>query len=188
MCGKFAKNGISNINQTLFNLNKLLLSINWWNLIKCLLWNEESLFTKYKWDLFVQNSVTSATNALPTSWDHSVKLWRIIGCSHELGNEFLLEVSLFRTNKSHLYFVNNDSSFHSKHFTFDNNNFFKLNNACMVNIWYMCAVFRKFFTHPEICCRIWTLISRSIFYKYTTVIDQNPSYRFLYLIKFMWVG
>ncbi len=63
----------------------------------------------------------------------------LIGCSHELGNEFVLEVLLFRTNKSHLYFVNNDWSFHmhSKHFTkvhqfIDNNNFFKLNNAWLI--------------------------------------------------------
>ena len=41
---------------------------------------------------------------------------RIIGCSHELGNEFVFEVTLFRTNKSCLYFVNNNSSLHSKHF------------------------------------------------------------------------
>ncbi len=42
---------------------------------------------------------------------------RIIGCFHELGNEFVLEVTLFRTNKFCLYFVNNNSSFHSsKHF------------------------------------------------------------------------
>ena len=41
---------------------------------------------------------------------------RIIGCSHELGNEFVFEVTLFRTNQSCLYFVNNNSSLHSKHF------------------------------------------------------------------------
>ncbi len=40
----------------------------------------------------------------------------IIGCSHELSNEFVLDVMLFRTNKFGLYFVNNNSSFHSKHF------------------------------------------------------------------------
>ena len=50
---------------------------------------------------------------------------------------FVAEVTLFLTNKSHLYFVNNDSSFHSKHFTkfhqfIDNNNFFKLNNAWLI--------------------------------------------------------
>ena len=50
---------------------------------------------------------------------------------------FVAEVTLFLTNKSHLYFVNNDSSFHSKHFikfhqVIDNNNFFKLNNAWLI--------------------------------------------------------
>ncbi len=44
---------------------------------------------------------------------------------------------LFRTNKSYLYFVNNDSSFHSKYFIkfhqfIDNNNFFKLNNVWLI--------------------------------------------------------
>ena len=58
-------------------------------------------------------------------------------CSHELGNEFVLEVTLFRTNKSCLYFVNNDSSFHSKHFIkfhqlFDNNILFKVNNVWLI--------------------------------------------------------
>ena len=62
---------------------------------------------------------------------------RIIGCSHELGNEFVLEVTLFRTNiKSCLYFVNN-SSLHSKYFIkfhqfIDNNNFFRLNNVWLI--------------------------------------------------------
>ncbi len=41
---------------------------------------------------------------------------RIIGCSYELGYEFVFEVTLFRTNKSCLYFVNINSSLHSKHF------------------------------------------------------------------------
>ena len=50
-----------------------------------------------------------------------------------VGNEFVLEVTLFRTNKSYLYFVNN-SSFYSKHFIkfhrfIDNTNFFRLNNV-----------------------------------------------------------
>ena len=62
---------------------------------------------------------------------------RIIGCSHELGNEFVLEVTLFRTNKFCLYFVNNNSSFGSEHFIkfhkFIDNNFFKLNMR-LVNI------------------------------------------------------
>ena len=49
----------------------------------------------------------------------------------------MLEVTLFRTNKSCLYFVNNNSSFHSKHFIMfhqfiDNNNFFKLNNVWLI--------------------------------------------------------
>ena len=41
---------------------------------------------------------------------------RSIGCSHELGNEFVFEVTLFRMNQFCLYFVNNNSSLHSKHF------------------------------------------------------------------------
>ncbi len=49
----------------------------------------------------------------------------------------MLEVTLFRTNKFCLYFVNNNSSFHSKHFIkfhqFIDNNFFKLNMR-LVNI------------------------------------------------------
>ena len=56
--------------------------------------------------------------------------------SHELGNAFVLEVTLFRTNKAYLYFANNDSSFHSKHFIrfhqFFHNNFFKLNNVWLI--------------------------------------------------------
>ncbi len=38
-------------------------------MIKCLLLNEELLFTKYKQDLFVRNSVTSKKNSLPSSRD-----------------------------------------------------------------------------------------------------------------------
>jgi hypothetical protein len=38
MCKKFAKNGLSNINQA--QMKDVLLSVNWWNVIKCLLWNE----------------------------------------------------------------------------------------------------------------------------------------------------
>ena len=57
--------------------------------------------------------------------------------SRAISNAFVLSRSLFRTNKSYLYFVNNDSSFHSKHFIkfhqfIDNNNFFKLNNVCLI--------------------------------------------------------
>ena len=37
--------------------------------MKCLLLNEELLFTKYKQDLFVRNSVTSNKNSLPSSRD-----------------------------------------------------------------------------------------------------------------------
>ncbi len=62
---------------------------------------------------------------------------RIIDCSHKLGNEIVLEVTLFRTNKFCLYFVNNNSSFRSEHFIkfhqFIDNNFFKLNMR-LVNI------------------------------------------------------
>ena len=36
--------------------------------------------------------------------------------SDELGNAFVLEVTRFRTNKSCLYFVNNNTSFHNKLF------------------------------------------------------------------------
>ncbi len=62
---------------------------------------------------------------------------RIIDCSHELSNEFVSEVTLFRTNKPCLYFVNNNSSFHGKHFIkfhqlIDNNNFFMLNNVWLI--------------------------------------------------------
>ncbi len=76
---------------------------------------------------------------------HNLTLW-----SHELGNAFVAEVTLFRTNKSHLYFVNNDSSFHSKHFMkfhqfIDNNNFFKLNN-----VWLICDMpFFANFSHIQ---------------------------------------
>ena len=71
---------------------------------------------------------------------------RIIRWSRELGNEFLLEVTLFRTNKSCLYFVNNNSSFHSKRFIkfhqfIDNNNFFKLKNICLIFDTPFCADF-----------------------------------------------
>ncbi len=74
--------------------------------------------------------MTSSTNALLIARETiASKECRIIRCSHALGNEFLLEVTLFRTNKSCLYFVNNNSSFNSKHsikfYQFiDNNNFF----------------------------------------------------------------
>ncbi len=50
----------------------------------------------------------------------------------------MLEITVFRTNKSYLYFVNDDSSFHSKHFNIkfhqfiDNNNLFKLSNAWLI--------------------------------------------------------
>ncbi len=54
-----------------------------------------------------------------------------------MGNAFVLEVTLFRTNKFCLYFVNNNSSFHSKlfikfHQFIDNNKFFKLNNVWLI--------------------------------------------------------
>ena len=63
---------------------------------------------------------------------------RISGCSHELGKELVLAVTLFRTNiKSYLYFINNNSSLHIKYFIkfyqfIDNNNFFKLNNVWLI--------------------------------------------------------
>ncbi len=63
----------------------------------------------------------------------------------------MLEVTLFRTNKSCLYFVNNNSSFHSKYFIefhqfIDNNNFFKLNNVWLI---FDNAVFLKFNSHIQ---------------------------------------
>ncbi len=66
MCEKSAKNGISNINRTLFNKEVIIIN----KLIKLdkmfILLNEELLFTKYKQDLLVRNSVTSNKNSLPS--------------------------------------------------------------------------------------------------------------------------
>ena len=64
-------------------LKDVLLSVNWWNLIKCLLWNEVLLFTKFKQDLFVRNRVTSNTNALPSS-SETIASWHVASCKNFL--------------------------------------------------------------------------------------------------------
>ncbi len=134
MCEKSAKNGVSNINQTLFNkevimINKLIKLDKMFTVKRRIIY-----FTKYKQDLFVRNSVASNKNSLPSSRDQRMIRHSFDAMvSRAISNAFVLEVTI-RTNKSYLYFVNNDSSFHSKHSIklhqfIDNNNFFKLNNV-----------------------------------------------------------
>ncbi len=54
-----------------------------------------------------------------------------------IGNASVFGVTLFRTNKSYLHFVNNESSFRSKHFIkfyrfIDNNDFLKLKQRVVI--------------------------------------------------------
>ena len=66
----FAKNGVPNINQTHVQLKEVIINkLMKLDKVFTLLWNEELLFTKYKQNLFVRNSVTSNTNSLPSSWE-----------------------------------------------------------------------------------------------------------------------
>ena len=116
-------------------LKEVIIDNKLMKLDKMFLWNEELFVTKYKHDLFVRNSVTFNTNSLPSSSEQPMIRHSFDAMvSRARPHAFVLEVTLFRTNKSDFYFVSNNSSFHSKHFIkfhqfIDNNNFFKLNNV-----------------------------------------------------------
>ena len=95
MCEKSAKNGVSNINQTLFNkefimINKLIKLDKMFTVKRRIIY-----FTKYKQDLFVRNSVASNKNSLPSSRDQRMIRHSFDAMvSRAISNAFVLEVTI----------------------------------------------------------------------------------------------
>ena len=81
MCQKLAKKRPIKYQPSFAQIKDVLLSVNWWNLIKCLFWNEVLLFTKYKQDLFVRNRVTCNINARSLE---TIALWHVASCKNFL--------------------------------------------------------------------------------------------------------
>ncbi len=95
MCEKSGKNGVSNINQTLFNkevimINKLIKLDKMFTVKRRIIY-----FTKYKHDLFVRNSVASNNNSLPSSRDQPMIRHSFDAMvSRAISNAFVLEVTI----------------------------------------------------------------------------------------------